>query len=259
MSQDISCILEGWSFDPHELNVRLITGSDGSEKIQMRIDLGLLQMCMSGRPDGQRPHGCESYLDFYERQAAEYGAGYKLSGEAIDDLFREAWQYYHRYLCLFHLSRYEPVVRDTSRNLRLSAFVRQYGEKKRDKWRFDQYRPYLVMMHTRAQTMMALDTGDKSAALKAISQGCAALKEFLVDHNRPTDDSECFELEFLRRWRVQLAGDGEDDRSEARTATTMGKLHLHLQQAIDREDYERAALLRDQIKKLEQGPSANED
>ena len=54
-----------WIF-PDEPQVRIVPGDDGLEKIQMRIDLGLLQMELSGRPDGQRPFDHESLLDYYE-------------------------------------------------------------------------------------------------------------------------------------------------------------------------------------------------
>ncbi len=60
LSQDIEGILDGWEFEPDGLQVRIITGDDGTEKIQMRIDLGLIQMEMDGRPDGQRPGGSSS-------------------------------------------------------------------------------------------------------------------------------------------------------------------------------------------------------
>ena len=112
MSQDISGVLEGWDFDPHELNVRIIKGDDQQEKIQMRIDLGLIQMCLLG-PDGQRPGGFESIFAYYLHEAESYGEGYTLSSDALEELFREGLQFYHRYLCLFHLSNYELVVRDT--------------------------------------------------------------------------------------------------------------------------------------------------
>ena len=36
---------------------RKIVGEDGKEKLQVRLDLGLLQMELNGRPDGERPHG----------------------------------------------------------------------------------------------------------------------------------------------------------------------------------------------------------
>ena len=35
----------------------------------MRIDLGLIQMEIDGRPDGERPEGYESLLEFYEAKA----------------------------------------------------------------------------------------------------------------------------------------------------------------------------------------------
>ena len=67
LSKDITPILAGWEHDPDEAaQVRIIAGDDGRDKIQMRIDLGLLQMEMSGRPDGQRPEGLESLLEVYE-------------------------------------------------------------------------------------------------------------------------------------------------------------------------------------------------
>ena len=69
LSQDIAGILDGWEFEPDAIQVRIITGDDGAEKIQMRIDLGLIQMELDGRPDGERPEGFESLLDSYEAKA----------------------------------------------------------------------------------------------------------------------------------------------------------------------------------------------
>ena len=44
-------------------------GSDGKEKVQLRLDLGLIQMEMSGRPDGTRPKSCESLLTYHQGRA----------------------------------------------------------------------------------------------------------------------------------------------------------------------------------------------
>ena len=63
MSHDITSILSGWDVDPHGMTVRLVTGDDGTEKIQMRLELGVLQMELGGGPDGQMVEGCESWLD----------------------------------------------------------------------------------------------------------------------------------------------------------------------------------------------------
>jgi len=60
MNADISKLLREWPFESGKLNVRLIQGEDGDPRVQMRLDLGILQMHVEGRPDGQRPRGFES-------------------------------------------------------------------------------------------------------------------------------------------------------------------------------------------------------
>ena len=70
MSKDITNLLNEWMYEPDEVMVRIVPGEDGRSKIQLRVDLGLLQMEMDGRPDGVRPEGCESWLDYYEQYAA---------------------------------------------------------------------------------------------------------------------------------------------------------------------------------------------
>ena len=66
MSKDITDILEGWEYKPKEISARKIIGKDGKEKIQLRLDLGLLQMEIDGRPDGKKPYGYESLLEYYK-------------------------------------------------------------------------------------------------------------------------------------------------------------------------------------------------
>lgn len=249
MGQDISKILEGWDFQPHELNVRVIVGDDGQEKIQMRIDLGLLQMMMNGRPDGERPFGFDSLLEYHEAESQRLKQNYRLSADAIDDLFREAWQYYHRYLCLFHVANYPLVVRDTERNLRLFSFVRRHAKKRREQWKFDQSRPFVIMMNSRAKAMMALNQGDSNQALAEIDEGLRQIDAFLNEYNRLEQRGEYFEIDFLERWRDDLC---EQTKPEETTldADELSALRNYLRKAVDREDYEFAAMLRDKIKRI---------
>ena len=55
--------LKRWKFDPESNCVRLLKGADGRDVIQMRVDLGILQLETSGRPDGTRPEGFPTLLD----------------------------------------------------------------------------------------------------------------------------------------------------------------------------------------------------
>ncbi|MGW8257776.1 MAG: UvrB/UvrC motif-containing protein, partial [Thermoguttaceae bacterium] len=113
MSKDISRLLNDWNYEPDDIVVRIVPGDDGRSKIQLRVDLGILQFEMEGRPDGLRPEGCESWLDYYEQKQLEYdeahpdGPLYRLAHEDCARLWREAIQYYHRYLSFWHLDLFE--------------------------------------------------------------------------------------------------------------------------------------------------------
>ncbi len=107
---------------------------------------------------------------------------FSLSSDDCSLLMREGMQYYHRYLSAFHLERYDLVERDTDRNLRLFAFVARHAARQRDKIEFDQYRPYVQMMHTRARASQALQKSEHKAALKRIDEGIKAIRRFLADY-----------------------------------------------------------------------------
>jgi len=245
LSQDIEGILDGWEYEPEGLQVRVITGDDGSEKIQMRIDLGLIQMEMDGRPDGQRPDGFPSLLDSYEtkaKEAAASGTSFSLNSDDCALLMREGLQYYHRYLSAFHLERYDLVERDTERNLRLFAFVARNAARQRDKIEFDQYRPYVQMMHTRARASQALKQGEHRLALKRIDEGIKAIRRFLVDYQQAESEEDCSELRSLINWRREV------EREQPKGA--LEKLEQQLELSVELEDYEEAARIRDQIRRL---------
>jgi UvrB/uvrC motif len=245
LSQDIQHLLDDWEFEPDQLQVRFITGNDGREKIQMRIDLGLIQLETIGRPDGERPEGHESLLEFYEtkaQEAAERGSAFSLGPEVCSQLMREGLQYYHRYLSAFHLERYDIVALDTLRNLRLFAFVGRYATRQRDKLEFDRYRPYVQMMYTRAKASMALKEGDHPTALALIDAGIKAIRKFLREYKQEDREQECAELKSLINWRREV--------KRERPMEPLERLEQQLELSVVREDYEEAARLRDQIRRL---------
>jgi hypothetical protein len=245
LSKDISSVLAGWDYDPDELQVRIVAGDDGRDKLQMRFDLGLIQMELSGRPDGTRPDGHESRLDAHEaraRAAADRSEPYPIDPAECAELLREGYQYYHRYLASFHLQRYDLVARDTDRNLRLFAFVVKHAERSRDRMEFDRFRPYVLMMRARARGQIALDKADFPAALAAIDEGIEGIRQFFRDYERAENEAECPELVFLRRWR-------RDVESE-RPVGPVERLEQQLALAVAREEYEEAARLRDQLHRL---------
>lgn len=255
MSNDLAQILNEWPFDPETVLVRVVPGDDGRDRIQLRVDLGILQMEIDGRPDGLRPQGFESWFDYYEHCQQEHdtanldAAPFCLAEADCICLWREAMQYYHRYLSLWHLELYGPCVRDTARNLRLFAFVRAYARDDRHKMQFDQWRPYVLMMHTRATATPLLRQGRYAECLQAIDAGIEGIRDFLDEYNQSHRAEECVELVSLERWRDELLSK-EEHMAAVQPENSISLLRKKLESAIAAEEFEKAAELRDQIRKL---------
>ncbi len=251
MSKDITPILLGWDHDTDEFQVRIVAGLDGRDKLQMRIDLGLIQMELSDRPDGDRPFGCDSLLDYHEARARNSKSpdDYQLDSEACGALMREGVQYYHRYLAAYHLRRFDVVARDTTRNLRLFAFVVKHAVDRRDKVQFDQYRPYVTMMRARALGAEALDRNDHAASLRFLDEGIENIRVFLRDYDQEEDELQCRELTKLLRIRREV--------EQSRPVGPAERLEQQLELAVTLEKYEEAARIRDQIARLKGVPSAS--
>lgn len=246
MSQDLNDLLDGWPHEPGQIKVRKIMGSDGHEKVQLRLDLGLIQMEMEGRPDGQRPHGHESLLLYHQHRAAKAekeGQNYQLSAEECGELQQEGIQYYHRYLSLFQLEDFTAVARDTDRNLEMFSFVRAHSDREDIIWAFDQFIPYVQMMKTRALASLDLEKKRVDAALKEIQKGREIIIAFYNQHEQAEAAEKSAELSFLDEWSEEL-------RSK-RPVSKLEKMRREMEMAIQTEAYERAAQLRDQIKALD--------
>jgi hypothetical protein len=244
MIRDLRTIIEGWDFEPGKISVRKIIGRDGREKVQTRIDLGLLQLECNGRPDGVRPRGYESLLDYHEQRLREHvdvfgdDEDFVLAPDDCRDLRHEAYLYYQRYLSLFVLEEFEGVERDTARNLRLIELCRRYAATQYDREASAGQHGYVLMMHTRARAYRALDRGDFEGALKLIDEGTAAL-EAGETHVDGEEISHAGELQTLRSLREEVLQRMPDDMP--------AKLQRELQRALADEDYERAAELRDRL------------
>ncbi|MFZ5832160.1 MAG: UvrB/UvrC motif-containing protein [Planctomycetota bacterium] len=258
MSDDISHILRGWEYDPEEVLVRLVTGEDGRQRIQLRVDLGVLQMEIDDRPDGQRPEGFPSWLDYYEHQQREYeaknpdSAPFLLGAEDCARLWREGVQYYHRYLSFWHLNLFDLCARDTARNLRLFGFVRAHVGDDRIKVQFDQWRPYVTMMHTRAVATPLLEARQHGPALDLIDEGIGAIRDFLDEYHQEDRASECVELVGLEQWREEILST-QKDLAETHSQSVVQVLRQRMERAIAAEEFEEAARLRDEIRRLTSG------
>lgn len=265
VSPDIDPILQEWPYRPDDLTVRIVDGSDGQRKIQLRLDLGILQMEFDGRPDGRRIHGDVSWYEYHRKRQRDHdaanpdGAPYLLEPEDCAELLREGVQYYHRYICFWHLGLYELCARDTERNLRLFAFVREHARDDRDKMRFDQWRPYVTMMHARAVATPLVELEQWDAAAGVLDAGIRGIEKFLEEYHQENQASQVGELVFLRQWKEEILGkmQGVNDETMIDTAVAPVKadrsaeLRAAIEEAVREERYEDAARLRDELKRLD--------
>jgi hypothetical protein len=248
MGHDLTNFLRKWDYQPGELRVRRFKGRDGRQKLQLRVDLGVLQMEVEGRPDGKRPMGHDSWLQFYQARLGEHIAehgddtGFQLKNEDCQRLQQEAIQYYHRYICLFQLGDHPAVLRDTERNLEVFSLLEQYAEAPEVAAALAVFKPQVLLMRTRAQGAIALEADDPNGAVRAIEAGVEAIRNLFHDQDASDASEPPTELRMLESWLQELRPHLPLSRRQ--------RLETELNQAIAREDYEKAAELRDALKRL---------
>lgn len=244
--KDISSILDGWSYEPGKLMVRAIDGGDRKRKIQIRVDLGLMQLEWTDRPDGSRPHNSRSLLSYYRkklRDAARGGGkpGFSLSREDCWDLSREAIQYYWRRVSFFELREYERAGEDAEHNLGILDMCKQYAEHDEDRRISDQYRVFVTTHRIQARALHLLEEEEHEEALQEIRGGIQEIEQLLVAQEE-SGPEECEELKFLRNWEKEVEGNRPLSRRE--------RLDADLRAAVEDEKFELAATLRDKLRRL---------
>jgi hypothetical protein len=246
MSRDIALILDSWDYDSKGPNVRRILGLDGTEKIQTRLDLGVLQMEPQGRPDGRHPHGHDSLLDYYHERMRDYdpllsySEELALDSEECNELKQEALQYYHRYQSVFLLGDYRQVLRDTEHNLRLFDLVKEFARDPEDRLALEPFRPHVLMMQARARACLLLEEQEFDGALAQVEEGAQEIEAFFRSIDREELIESSREIEFLRDWGQNIQSHRPLSREE--------RLRRELESAVAAENYERAAQLRDELR-----------
>jgi len=245
MVYDLRTILDGWEYEPGKISVRKIIGQDGREKIQTRVDLGLLQFEVAGRPDGARPNGCDSMLDYVDKRLREHvrtsgsDAGFMVTAEECRELRHEAHIFYQRYLSHFVLEEFDAVERDTARNIRLMDLCLRYADTEGDREALENQRSYTIMMHTRARVYRGLRGRQYVAALAALEDGIQQVRESTLMDEVAPDGEDGPEMQVLVALRQEVL--------ESMPADAPPRLELELHEALEQEDYERAARIRDKL------------
>ena len=243
MRRDIDEALHGWpsNFDPGGVVAREIVARDGRKVLQIRVELGVLQMETEGRPDGVRPHGYPTYLNYLENRASVRKGDWKISQEQSLEIDREFSQFNHRRVAWLNLQRYDKMLQDADHSLSLLTFVQSRGGNPEFVNSLERLRGLVLFHRTQAAAALALEHLKPEQAVEEVREGLDRLVEHVRDWQADNDSDDPPNETLIAQLRVL-----EDEiRKNFEVEKT---LREQLDEAVADEDYEKAARLRDQIR-----------
>jgi hypothetical protein len=246
LKKNLDRLLVQWPYEPESVKVRVVQGDDGRDVIQMRVDMGILQMEIEGRPDGTRPFGFRSFYDYLLSEEL-HDDEFELSEEQCAEVDREFVQFYHRRVCWLALRAFDRAVEDADHTLALMDLCLEHSPD--DQWVLaqEQYRPFVLFHRTQASALAKLEIQAPESAIEELNRGLDQIRELFVEH----DAEEYFEEDGLVVRLVEL-------RESLRTHYHIGRtLEERLREAVDREQYELAARLRDEMARRRARPHAS--
>jgi UvrB/uvrC motif len=240
--QDIDAALEGWEYTPGVVQARIVHGEGQRQVIQMRVDLGVLQMETKDRPDGKRPNGFATYVDYLRdeaKRAEKNDKPFLLDDEQCQEADREFVQYYHRRISWLALRNYAKAVADADHTLVFMDFIKQHSPSEEYTQAHEQYRGFVIFQRTQGAAALALEQKNPEAAIDEVRDGLARLRAFFAAFDAEEQMEEDGMVQHLRKIESSL-------REQHGIEST---LQEQLDLAVANEDYEEAARLRDVLRR----------
>ncbi len=232
-------LLQNWPYEVDTLGVRRVTCADGREVLQMRVDMGVLQLEQTGRPDGTHPDGFETFYDYLVEEARRYGDEMVLDDDQCGEVDREFIQFYQRRICWLRLEEYASAVRDADHTLALMDFCRKHSPDEEWTLSLEQQRPFVLFHRTQAAALLLLDSSKPHTAIAEISKGLDQMRSLFEEFDVEEQFDEDEFVRRLREFRKALRSEYESGRT----------LNERLEKAVAAEEYELAARLRDELAK----------
>ena len=176
-------ILDSLSFDVAR-PIKVLKLAEGKEVVVVQSNaFTISRIYTSGRPDGKRPHGRESYYEYFCEQLEDYkeqhgsDEGFGLTPEDWRVLFRESYDRYTRYLLFAGIKRWADVKRDTNTNLAVTNMAKKFAPSE-IAWESYQYKGYMLMMNSMANAELCLMDDDRQEALDQVNLGIQRIGKF---------------------------------------------------------------------------------
>lgn len=235
-NQHLDYLLKQWPFEAESLCVRLIKGADGRDVIQLRVDLGILQLETTGRPDGVHPEGHSTVLEWLcHREARD--PDFELDDETCNEIDREFVQFYHRRVAWLRLQKFENAVRDADHTLALMDFCREHSQCEEWTLQHEQHRAFVIFHRSQAAALQAIEEQSAAKAIEALNDGLELIEENFAEMGW----EDQFDSDELVNRLIDL-------RESLRQDFDIGKsLREQLDEAVESEQYELAAKLRDEL------------
>ncbi|HEY2761838.1 MAG TPA: UvrB/UvrC motif-containing protein, partial [Pirellulales bacterium] len=205
--------------------------------LQMRVDMGVLQMEVDRRPDGFRPHGAETYFDYLISQVIQEGDDFVLSQEQCAAADREFVQYYHRRICWLALREFRRAMKDADHTLAFMDFIKKHSPEEDWTVSHEQYRPFVLFHRAQAAALAELEDHGPEAAINEIKLALEQFRKVFEEYEVP----EKYDEDELVRRLTELQDTLREHYRVGRT------LNEQLAEAVASEQYELAAQLRDEI------------
>lgn len=248
MTLDLTDLTMDWPGADGELSARLVVGRDGSEQLQLRVDLGLMQMFPDGRPDGMLYRGFPSALQFVRHE---------LVTRSLEELIDADWQALERELFQLNYRRLaiaslvedalsaddcetartflRRALRDIAACGKMLDLLSERGPLTTELLAM---RPTLLFNRARLEAQLHIIDRKYEEAIEAAKAGLTSLDALLeaagFDDEQREEDAG---IEYLERLIERI-------RDEYGIDTTLAE---QLEEALENEEYELAADLRDEL------------
>jgi hypothetical protein len=249
-SSDLTPILKDWQWQSGVFGARTLSGHDGRLIIQVRLELGIIQMEADGRPDGNASGGFGSVLDRVRSQLAILGGptavgGARLCADDVSDLSGEILLFRQRAMACAVLELWPRVRRDALHNIEILELIWTRCTDNPQRLHSELWRANEIKMQARAEVAVALSAGRKAEAGLAIDRGLEALEKSFQRAGAGDQFERSIETQYLRGLRESL--------TLKLPASQRLELERRMLVAIGCENFELAAILRDELRQM--GPT----
>lgn len=230
-SDDIWEILARWPWTEEGTRVRVLRGADGLERLQVRLECGLLQFEVAGRPDGVRPSGSESLCDALKAQGRGVGA------IAAEQVRQECDLYEQRARAWLVLGECARAAADCDRNVQALDWALGQVDAEVEPAPLREARLNALLLRARAEVTACARAGDARGGLAAIDRALGQL-ERMQEGVTETGYGQAM----LRAMRDTLL--------PRLPSSQRADLEERLRRAIRSENFELAALLRNELRQI---------